>query len=513
MDEGAITMPTLRRNSDLADWLEILEAALVRYPHNVAVLIDYAHALLEGGRTDEAETQFRAVLQIRPEHYGANSNLISLLAGRQQYSEALACAHAFLAQYPNDAAAHVSCGMIHFFMGELELARTAYERVLELAPEDAVYKNGMSMICERLNDTARAKSERAAAAAYQGFRVMQHRGSAAPVRVLLLVSRAENDRSFSFDYALDDHRPDDDHSFQLVRYSLDDLKLRATSPPVHLIINGMADDEKSDKQLVLAARALRKSAVPVVNAFEAVRQTGRVVNAARFAAIPGVRSARMAGVTHKDLASKKRAALLERLGFAYPFLIRAPGFCAGRQFYYVENDASLDTAIDAMDKKEYILIEYIDTRDAQGLYRKYRMLLIDGRQHPLHLALSDHWKVHYFSTDMATRPDLRAVEAEFLSDPQRAMGEGAVTAIQAVGESLGLDYCGVDYGFDRSGKLVVFEANGAMSIVRPGNENHWAYRRTASNAALAATGAMLTRRARQGLEQLPAPQAVEFSVF
>ena len=46
------------------------------------------------------------------------------------------------------------------------------------------------------------------------------------------------------------------------------------------------------------------------------------------------------------------------------------------------------------------MIEYIDTRDSHSKTRKYRVMMIGGKLYPLHAAISENWKVHYFSADM-----------------------------------------------------------------------------------------------------------------
>jgi hypothetical protein len=121
--------------------------------------------------------------------------------------------------------------------------------------------------------------------------------------------------------------------------------------------------------------------------------------------------------------------------------------------------------------------------------------MIDGKLYPLHLAISKDWKVHYFTADMADKPDHRAEEAAFLKDMPAVLGDKAMAALERVRAALGLDYSGIDFGLGASDDLLLFEANATMVIAKPGKEAHWAYRHSAIDAVLEAATAMLVRRA------------------
>lgn len=59
------------------------------------------------------------------------------------------------------------------------------------------------------------------------------------------------------------------------------------------------------------------------------------------------------------------------------------------------------------------VIQYIDTSAEDGLFRKYRVMMINGELYPLHVAVSKDWKVHYFTADMAKNADNRLEDAFF----------------------------------------------------------------------------------------------------
>jgi hypothetical protein len=141
-----------------------------------------------------------------------------------------------------------------------------------------------------------------------------------------------------------------------------------------------------------------------------------------------------------------------------------------------------------------LAIEYLDARGSDGSARKFRVMMIGGQIYPLHLAISRNWKVHYFTSDMADKPDHRAEEAVFLADMRAALGETAMTALEHIRDTLGLDYAGVDFGVAPNGELLLFEANATMVIAVPDADERWAYRREAIQRIIDAVVAMILRK-------------------
>jgi hypothetical protein len=140
------------------------------------------------------------------------------------------------------------------------------------------------------------------------------------------------------------------------------------------------------------------------------------------------------------------------------------------------------------------LIEDLDARDSDGFFRKLRVMIIDRKIYPLHLAISRDWKVHYFTSDMADKPDHRLEEAKFLADMPAVLGDKATRALEGIRDALGLDYAGIDFGVNADGDLLLFEANATMVIAVPDNDARWAYRRTAITKILDAVVAMLRQK-------------------
>jgi glutathione synthase/RimK-type ligase-like ATP-grasp enzyme len=325
----------------------------------------------------------------------------------------------------------------------------------------------------------------------RGFRehavsTLPYRGTGAPVRLLQLISSGGgNIPTASFL---------DDGIYLTSVVVADHLDPRAPLPPHQLIFNAIGDADLCRPALEAAIRLIARSKAPVINDPQAVMQTGRIDNARRLGAIAGVVTARTAAFSREILASVDGAGSLAGGGFAFPLLLRSPGYHTGRNFVLVETAADLNAAVAGLPGEELLAIEYLDARGKDGNARKYRVMMIDGAIYPLHLAISRNWKVHYFTADMADQPGHRSEEARFLEDMPSALGETAMAALQRIKEALGLDYAGVDFAIGADGKLLLFEANATMVIAPPGQDERWAYRRAAIGKVLDAVTAMITAR-------------------
>jgi len=187
-------------------------------------------------------------------------------------------------------------------------------------------------------------------------------------------------------------------------------------------------------------------------------------------------------------------ALGER-GFTFPLLLRSPGHHAGDHFARVETADALAGIAASLPGRDLLAIEFLDARGADGDVRKYRVICVDGRLYPVHLAIAPQWKVHYFSAEMAERSDHRAEETAFLEDMPAVVGERGMRALAAICATMELDYAGVDFGLSSEGTILVFEANATMAVYHS-EPGAWGARRRAAEGVIGAVRAMLVERAR-----------------
>jgi hypothetical protein len=347
----------------------------------------------------------------------------------------------------------------------------------------------------RLGETEQAS--RHGRIAFQGRCLVgtQYRGDAMPITVLELIStRGGNVRIQNFLSS---------QIFQRYLVTAEFYDAGTPLPPHQLVVNAIGDADVAGAALEGASALLAYTTAPVINPPAAVLATGRAAVARRLAATPGVVTARTATVDRDLLAGPDVLTSLAEMGFAFPLLLRSPGFHGGEHLLRLETSDELPAALDALPGRELLVMRYLDARGADGKFRKYRAMMIDGRLYPLHCAVSRHWMIHYFSAEMEDYPEHRAEDAAFLDNMHAVLGPRVMAALEAIQAALGLDYGGIDFGVNAAGDLLLFEANATMVILPPGADARWDYRRPAVERACRAVHAMLVARAgRDGRDKL-----------
>jgi aromatic-L-amino-acid/L-tryptophan decarboxylase len=473
-----------------------LDAQITVDASAIPLRFERACLLAEIGRTAEARDAYLDVISRDPSHRGALNNLGTLLyetgyrtAARTTYAEAVA-------RHPDDPMSHVN--LANTLAGGLNVdgsnrgsdlaqAREHYEAALRLQPDHAQAHQGLADILAESGDHAGAARHRHMGFEHRAIVTLPYRGERPPVSLLLLAGSAGGNipmRHFL-----------DDRVFQTHIVFVEFYNSAAPLPPHRIVFNAIGDADFAAPAIAAAQAVLALTTAPVINAPAAVAATGRSDNAQRLAGIPGLITPEAITLPRALLAGPDAAATLARHGIAAPFLIRTPGFHTGRHFLRVGAIAELPAALAELPGEHLTVIRYLDARGPDGKVRKYRVMMIDGELYPLHVAISSHWKIHYFTAEMADSPEHRAEDAEFLENMAAMLRPRAMAALAEVQARLGLDYAGIDFGLNAGGEILFFEANATMVVNPPEPDQKWAYRRPAVERIYAAVRRMLTERA------------------
>ena len=470
-----------------AQALEKVDAKLAAHPDDVDTLFERARLLTDLGRLEEARNAYMAVIQRAPTHFGALNNLGGNLhatgfrtAARTAYAEAVA-------RHPDNPLGHFNLGNLLREEGDPAAARSEYEAALRLDPDHAEAHRGMALILLESGATEAAEAHLKAGFRQGAITTLPYRGQQPPVPVLLLVAAAQGNAPFQ---ALLD-----DRIFQVTVMVADFCDPTQALPPHRLVVNAIGDADLCGTALKSAVTLVARTSAPVINPPVAVQVTGRADHATRLADIPGVVIPTTINIRKDLLRAPGAYANIQALGFSFPFLLRSPGFHIGRYFNFIANEADLAAAVTELPGDTLSLIRYLDASAADGKIRKYRAMMIDGELYPAHLAVSYHWKIHYFSADMAQNAQHRAEDEAFLNDMPGVLGPRAMRALQDIRDRLGLDYAGIDFGLDRDGQVLFFEANASMTIHPPPPDERWIFRRAPVARILDAARAMLRKRA------------------
>ncbi len=440
----------------------------------------------EQGLFEQAKRDYLELIRRRPDHFGALNDFGTLVlnagyreAARSLYGEAVR-------HHPRNANGHVNLANLLFLLGEHAQARVHFETALGIEPDHIHAHRGMGNLLAELGDAVGARAHRDRGFGNHAVTALPYRGDGPPIAVLLLVSAAGGN--------IPTGALLDDRCFKTTVLVTDYADPAMSLPPHDLVFNAIGDADLCREGLEAACAVLARTQRPVINHPRAVLKTGRAANAERLRGVRNVVVPRMATLPRRLLAGPDAAAVAAENGFVFPFLLRAPGFHTGRHFIRVDSPHSLGAALTQIPGDDVWLIEELDARDSEGLFHKYRVMIINRRLYPLHLAISRNWKVHYFRADMAHSAENRRKDAEFLDNMANVIGARAIAALERINATLGLDYGGIDFAVNAQGDVVLFEANATMVMIPLAPDEKWAYRRPAFDKVFAAVRTMLMER-------------------
>lgn len=465
--------------------LREIDTALDGRPDDVPLLLERAGLVELLGSREDAIAAYVDVLRRDAFDHDAMVRFGTLLVNDGKTQAARTVFAEAVQRHPHSPHAHLGLANLLVDAGETELARRVYERAIALDPQMREAHRGMAILLERAGEYAQAREAWERGFPDGAITVNAYRGQGPPRRVLVTTSAIGG--NIPLQYVLDDAL------FEVAILIAEAWTPAMRLPPHDLVFNAIGDADRCMHQLERAELALAGTPAPVLNPPARVRETTRAANAARLARLDDVIAPRMQAFARATLAGPDAEAVLAAAGFGFPLLLRSPGFQTGEHFVKLDAPGALAPALAELPGDALLAIEFVDTRDAGGTARKYRVMTIDGVLYPLHLAISDDWKVHHFTAGMDESAERRAEEAAFLAGMDLTLGARAVRALERVAAALGLDYAGIDFGLHQDGRIVVYEANATMVILPPRDEARWEYRRPAFERALGATRAMLAR--------------------
>ena len=467
--------------------LQDLDRLLERDPDDLNARYERASLLREQGQFEAAKRDYLELLRRTPTDFGVLNDFgtLALTAGYKDAARSL-FAEA-VRHHPKNPKGHVNLANLLFLSGEPEAARVHFDAALRIDPDHIHAHRGMGNLVAELGDAAGARRHRDKAFKHHFQTNLPYRGDGPPIPVLLLISAAGGNIPTATLL--------DDRTFQTTVLVAEYADPATPLPHHSLLFNAIGDADLSHEALEAVCRLVARTDRPVINHPRAVLKTGRASNAERLRGLPNLVVPRMVTVPRSSLTGSEAHAVVTANGFSFPFLARLPGFHTGRHFVRVESLSELIAAVAQFPGEDVCLIDQLDARDGEGFYRKLRVMIIDRKIYPLHLAISRNWKIHYFKADMADSPENRRVDEAFLDDMPLFIGPRGMAALERINTALDLDYGGVDFAVKTDGDILLFEANATMVMVPLSNDPKWDYRRPAFDAVFGAIRDMLLARA------------------
>jgi hypothetical protein len=242
------------------------------------------------------------------------------------------------------------------------------------------------------------------------------------------------------------------------------------------LLNLVTDPDQHPRVLRNMVRMLDGYAGRVINHPAMVLRTGREHVARQIGQTGFVHAPKVARLAATSAAIVRQT--LEKAGLVFPALVRAPGTHGGNFLGLYDDVDALTRSLQP--KQEYTVTEFVDFRSDDGLYRKYRMFFFGSQRIFRHMLVADHWNVHANNGNhfMVERPTLTEEESRLFASNGDGLGPAVIAALVNIREEIGLDFMGIDFGFTREGKLLLFEANATMNFFPFFDDERVSYRKT-----------------------------------
>lgn len=226
-------------------------------------------------------------------------------------------------------------------------------------------------------------------------------------------------------------------------------------------VNSIGDADTCATALRMLEAHLATHGAPCFNHPSSVLGTAREKVTAKLASIDGIlapRTLRLRIAEPSDLL-----ATVARENLHWPLIVRVAGTHSGQATVRLDTPAAAPAGLKqlAWGGHDLYATEYIDYRDPDGHFRKFRLALVGDEVFIRHHIVADEWMIHF--RDRALR--YLSEEEDALRTFEQHVLPSLADRLRALADAIDLDYTGVDCNLRPDGQLLVFEVNPLMDIL------------------------------------------------
>lgn len=328
-------------------------------------------------------------------------------------------------------------------------------------PEDKNLWMNLSTVMFCLEQPEPATNIQAEALAMGRTYVLPAMQQPARCRLLLLMAPGDLAANTPLDCLLEDSDVD-----LIYQYLLPGEALPENLPEHDALMVGLSEIDENRLTLQYLETALANWPRPVINPPQCIPAVGRELASQLLRDAPGSCIPPTFRISRSQLVRVVigQTPLNELLpGHDFPLIVRPVDSHAGRDLARVANLTELADYLARVDEAEFFLSDFIDYSGPDGLFRKFRVALVDGQPFACHMAVSAHWMVHYVNASMYEDADRRAEEARFMENFP-AFAQRHQQAFAEIHQRTGLDYVCIDCAETHDGRLLIFEIDHAMVV-------------------------------------------------
>jgi glutathione synthase/RimK-type ligase-like ATP-grasp enzyme len=301
------------------------------------------------------------------------------------------------------------------------------------------------------------------ALALQQQRIYRLAAAIRPARVRLLMLSVPGDISANtpLDCLLEDCDVD------LIYYYVTPGNPLALPIPEHdAVFVAICEADENREALTALEQALAHWPKPIINKPQYIPPTGREAASRLLQDAPGLL---IPPTLHapcsllQDIATGKVMLAEQYAGCDVPIIVRPVGSHAGRDLAKIENAGELAAYLAKVKDEEFLISPFIDYRGKDGLFRKFRVVLVDGKPYASHLGVSSNWMIHYVNAGMYEDAQKREEEKAFMEHFDDFTRRHRA-ALDAIYQRTHLDYVCIDCAETQDGQLLIFEVDHTMVV-------------------------------------------------
>jgi hypothetical protein len=289
----------------------------------------------------------------------------------------------------------------------------------------------------------------------------------------------------------------------MILYVIPEVELPVPLPDHDVAIVIASDSEDCRDALRKIDQAASRWPRPLLNPPEFVCNLDRDKLHRLLDGIDGLEIPATIGVEREQLSQASRsAAALAGIAadLAFPVIVRPRGSHAGVGLAKVDDAAAMARYLDTRQEPQFFISRFVDYSGGDGLFRKYRVVFVDGRPYACHMAIAERWDIWYLNAGMSESAAKRLEEETFMRTFDIGFARRHATALAGMADRIGLDYFTVDCAETKSGSLLIFEADNTAVVHNMDPPDVFPYKPPQMRKIFEAFAAMLYLRVRLGQE-------------
>lgn len=156
--------------------------------------------------------------------------------------------------------------------------------------------------------------------------------------------------------------------------------------------------------------------------------------------------------------------IIKKEELKFPIIFRKAGDHGGISTIRVDDETEQFNAF-SLNGEDYYLTQFVDYKE-DGIYAKYRLVVVDGEVYIRHVIFSDSWIIHRESRKyMEKNKKYQRKEVNILKSFNNKIKPNIQGMIDEIYQRLKLDYFGIDCAIDKKFNIILFEANANMNVL------------------------------------------------